>query len=264
MYVFGQIGRRVGERWSVPVLLYGAWCVCLMLSASPPPLLHPAHPTLTNRPKRPAHSLSFTHPAPSNDKPLAEVRRGTSYFKGLALDQQLPHADFGPSAVDPRLGVLCCGAVPYVQNYNIRLRTADRCVEAPSCMPSEREPIAAALIGWLILMDRSITIQNKHYTIRALAAQVSRAVRTRDGGPEGVEALTLVHEGGNMEVACNLLDIGKTPPSRVLALAEAAARALGVEVEEAYTIGMTGQEIHAEIERLLAEKVSGREGDKSG
>ena len=62
-----------------------------------------------------------------NNKPLAEVRRGTSYFKGLALDEELPYADFGPTRVDPRLGVLCCGAVPYVQNYNVRLRTGDRC-----------------------------------------------------------------------------------------------------------------------------------------
>ncbi len=69
-----------------------------------------------------------------------------------------------------------------------------------------------------------------------------------------MEALTLVHEGGNMEVACNLLDIGKTPPSQVLALAEGAAAALGVEVEEAYVIGYTGQQIHAEVERLLVDK----------
>lgn len=148
----------------------------------------------------------------SNGKPLAEVRRGTSYFKGLALDAQLPHApDLGPPCIDPRIGILCCGAVPYVQNYNIRLSTSDR----------------------------------------AVAVRVAKAVRTRDGGPVGVEALTLVHEGGHMEVACNLLDIATTPPSRVLALAEKAARMEGVAVEEAYTIGMTEEEIGAETLRLL-------------
>ena len=53
------------------------------------------------------------------------MRRGTSYFKGLALDAQVD-PDFGPDQVDPRLGVMCCGAVPYVQNYNIRLKTTDK------------------------------------------------------------------------------------------------------------------------------------------
>lgn len=80
---------------------------------------------------------------------------------------------------------------------------------------------------------------------------MSRALRTRDGGPPGVEALTLVHEGGNVEVACNLLDIAVTPPSRVLELVEAKAKEVGVKVEEAYTIGMTGEEIWAETRRLL-------------
>lgn len=82
-------------------------------------------------------------------------------------------------------------------------------------------------------------------------------MRTRDGGPPGVEALTLVHEGGNVEVACNLLDIAITPPSRVLALVEAKAADLGVGVEEAYTIGMTGEEIWAETRRLLVESDGG-------
>jgi len=167
-----QIGRRVGEKWSVPVLMYGA----------------------------------------CNQTPLADVRRSTSYFKGLnTFDREVPHANFGPQKVDPRLGVMCCGAVPYVQNYNIRLATSNK----------------------------------------ALAAKVTRAVRTKDGGPPGVEALTLTHQGGFIEVACNLLDVRITPPSTVLAMARAEADKMGVEVEEAYTVGMTCQEILQETERLL-------------
>lgn len=90
-----------------------------------------------------------------------------------------------------------------------------------------------------------------------MAAQVAKAVRTRDGGPPGVEALTLVHEGGHMEVACNLLDIGVTPPARVLQVVEGKAKELGVDVEEAYTIGMAGEEIYAEALRLLGGGVCG-------
>ena len=167
------LGQRVGEKWPVPVLMYGA----------------------------------------CSSRSLAEVRRSTSYFKGLALDSEIPHADFGPTRVDPKLGLLCCGAVPYVQNYNIRLNTSEK----------------------------------------AVAARVTRAVRSKDGGPEGVEALTLRHDGGHMEVACNLLDLGKTGPEKVLEIVKKAARENGVEVEEAYTIGLTGQEIWEETERLLRE-----------
>lgn len=168
-----QLGQRVGEKWPVPILMYGA----------------------------------------CNNKSLAEVRRSTSYFKGLALDSEIPHADFGPTRVDPKLGLLCCGAVPYVQNYNIRLNTSEK----------------------------------------AVAARVTRAVRSKDGGPEGVEALTLRHDGGHMEVACNLLALSKTGPEKVLEVVREAAREEGVEVEEAYTIGMTGQEIWNETKRLLRE-----------
>ena len=73
-------------------------------------------------------NFSFARILGSNGKPLAEVRRGTRYFRGLALDATAPQADFGPTSVDSRLGMLCCGAVPYVQNYNIRLKTTDKCV----------------------------------------------------------------------------------------------------------------------------------------
>lgn len=75
-----------------------------------------------------------------------------------------------------------------------------------------------------------------------------------------MEALTLVHEGGNMEVACNLLDIGVTPPEAVLAVVKGAAGGLGVAVEEAYTIGMTGAEIYAEAVRLLGGRLGGEDG----
>jgi hypothetical protein len=57
-----------------------------------------------------------------------------------------------------------------------------------------------------------------------------------------------------MEVACNLLDLSKTGPEKVLEVVREAAREEGVDVEEAYTIGMTGKEIWEETERLLREE----------
>lgn len=136
----------------MPVLLYGAWCVRFPLSGASPiwlsPPLPPPHMYVCVQADHTPQSdqpLKIKPKKRSNDKPLAEVRRGTSYFKGLTLDQQLPSADFGPTGVDPRRGVMCCGAVPYVQNYNIRLRTGDRCVWMdvlvgcfpPSCQSKE-------------------------------------------------------------------------------------------------------------------------------
>lgn len=127
-------------------------------------------------------------------------------------------SDLGPRSVEPSKGILCCGAVPYVQNYNVRLATKDR----------------------------------------RLASQITKAVREKDGGLPNVEALTLEHQDGNLEVACNLLDPMVTPPDKVLALASSKAADLGVAVLEAYTIGMGPLDIlrHTQRQLLLSEVMS--------
>ena len=169
---------------------------------------------------------------------LAQTRRETPYFNARAKNSGLsattltpPHqpppggdadiwrglaVDLGGPTVDPAIGVCCVGAVPLVLNFNVRLKTRSR-------------EVAAA----------------------AAAAVRSRRRAWEDpaGGLPCVEALPLRHAGGNFEVACNLLDPVATPPALVLERIKEVARASGVAVEEAYTIGMAVEEIRA---RLLA------------
>jgi len=66
-----------------------------------------------------------------------------------------------------------------------------------------------------------------------------------------VEALTLEHQGGNLEVACNLLDSYSTSPEAVLAVATQKAVELGIRIDTAYRIGMGPEEILSETQRML-------------
>lgn len=173
--------------------------------------------------------------APLEPRTLAETRRQTPYFRGKAKNSGVAETaaaaaagegdddiwkavtpDLGGPVVDPRRGVCCCGAVPLVLNYNVRLATEDR----------------------------------------AVAAAATRAVRSRGGGggamPSSglpfVEALPLVHENGNFEVACNLLDPSVTPPQAVLErIASVAMDQFGVAVDDHYTIGMTTDEMRRRL-----------------
>lgn len=152
-----------------------------------------------------------------NGKRLSAVRRSTSYFRG-GQDREVA-ADLGPRAVNPRRGAMCVGAVPPVLNYNVRFRCTDR---------------------------------------KAVGA-IARALREKDGGLPGVEAVALRHAGGNYEAACNLLEADRVGPEEVLAAATAAAAAQGggIEVDAAYTIGLTAAEVTDRLARALAGRCSG-------
>ena len=149
------LGRRLAQSYALPIYYYGA-----------------AH-----------HS----------NRPLAEIRRASSYFKAVqsrsdsgscdksqpfgSLELQLP-LDEAPSAINPSVGVCTLGAVPPVLNYNIRVHCADG----------------------------------------AFVRKVARAVSARGGGLAGVEALALPYSSGRdvWEIGCNLLDQSASPPSKVL------------------------------------------------
>ncbi|KAG8464494.1 hypothetical protein KFE25_003557 [Diacronema lutheri] len=153
--------------------------------------------------------------AHAEGRTLAATRRLTPYFKpsnGWAAPPDLPDATAGSAPFEPpsaRTGACCCGAVPLVLNFNMALATSDG----------------------------------------DAARAVADAVRTRSGGPPGVEALALAHEGGRFEVACNLLAPDETTPAVVRALADAAAARAGTSVVSEYTIGLSV----AEIRERLAE-----------
>lgn len=73
---------------------------------------------------------------------------------------------------------------------------------------------------------------------KRLVAQVTQYVRE-----EKVEALTLQHEEGAFEVACNLLQPAVKSPAYVLSRAEAKARELGLTITSSYTLGPSEAEL---------------------
>ncbi|KAJ1400615.1 Formiminotransferase subdomain-containing protein [Ochromonadaceae sp. CCMP2298] len=82
---------------------------------------------------------------------------------------------------------------------------------------------------------------------RALVLQVTKHVRSHD-----VEALTLPHEGGAFEVACNLRQpVTGTSPELLLQRAGEKAAELGVQVESAYCTGPSEQELLDKLRQQL-------------
>jgi len=128
-----SIAQQLGEQHNLPSYLYGK-----------------AHPT---------------------EMQLADVRRHLGYFSASqtqgqiwagALDSSttsktLPlEPDYGPVLADPRAGVACVGAVPWIINLNVLLESADM----------------------------------------AAVRAVAKAVSQRGGGMSGVQAMALQHDEG--------------------------------------------------------------------
>lgn len=116
----------------------------------------------------PSYLYGKAHPA---TKPLADVRRQLGYFsaskpQGKIWTGALPSStnntelpvspDYGPVLSDPRAGVACIGAVPWIINLNVLLESND--------MPAVRA--------------------------------VAKAVSERGGGMVGVQAMALQHDEG--------------------------------------------------------------------
>jgi glutamate formiminotransferase len=107
---------------------------------------------------------------------------------------------------NPRVGIATVGSPPtFVENYNVRLRCE----------------------------------------FRQTARSLTRALRERDGGLPGVEALTLPYGKGRFEVACNLLrpDVGSAEAIeftvRKWASETMKSRPSDQLVEKAYRVGTT-------------------------
>lgn len=156
--------------------------------------------------------------AREDGRSLAETRRLTRSYFSYDRDQVSRlgeiELDLGPKQVDPSLGLCCCGATTHVLNYNIQLHAGATRDQAKAIAASVRSRGCGC---GAVEEDRLI----------------------------GVEALALQHADGIFEVACNLLDVGKSPPDLVLARATACAARLGVRVERDYTIGLTMDQIRA-------------------
>lgn len=136
---------------------------------------------------------------------MADLRRAFGYFDGAAGGQwsgairgsEALRADFGPTDVDERVGIVAVGATPWVVNFNVLLNSTDM----------------------------------------TLGRSISKAVSQRGGGLPAVESMALRHTGGLIEVACNLLDYKISGPDAVLKRVTELAATEGVEVKQWYEIG---------------------------
>jgi len=130
---------------------------------------------------------------------LADIRRPG--FEGLAaaLARHDGRPDFGPPRPHPTAGATVTGARPFLVAWNVQLDTRDL----------------------------------------ALARAIAHAIRERDGGLPGVQALGIELTAlGCVQVSMNLLDVARTPMWRVLERVTGLARAAGVAIVDSELIGL--------------------------
>jgi len=159
--------------------------------------------------------------AREDGRPLAELRRSLGYFGGakkgewVGLSDDVAAAlcalapDFGPNDVNPQLGAIVVGGVPWVHNYNLLVTSPD--------------------------LDQA--------ELMARCRRVARATSARGGGLQAVETMALPHERG-VEVACNLLDTSVSSPDAVKAqVAELCNNEGGLVLDSAYFTNKRPDEI---------------------
>lgn len=76
----------------------------------------------------------------------------------------------------------------------------------------------------------------------------------RGGGLESVQAMGLVHKEGVMEVACNLLDLGRVGAGRVQAEVERLGRKEGLSVGKGYFTDFSEERIVELYMKLINSK----------
>eukprot|EP01041_Mallomonas_annulata_P005432 gene5432-10896_t len=134
---------------------------------------------------------------------LKEIRKSLGYFDNTFNSQKslitpIP-PDIGPNAINDKIGISCVGAIPFVQNFNMKFANI-----------SEKSNVA----------------------------KITKHIRE-----DAVEALTLQHEVGSYEVACNLLQPSIKGPQYVLDRAQQRAAELNLEIDSYYTTGPSEQDL---------------------
>ncbi len=131
---------------------------------------------------------------------LAWVRKGQ--FEGLSASVPTDPErvpDFGPRRVHPTAGASAVGARFFLIAFNVNLKSRDV----------------------------------------AVAKQIAKEIREKDGGLPGVKALGFDLEAlGQVQVSMNLVDYRKTSPSQVFDVIAAKAKAAGVEVAGSELVGL--------------------------
>lgn len=111
-----------------------------------------------------------------------------------------PPPDLGPDRIHPHYGAACVGARSLLIAYNIVLDTTDK-----------------------VIGDR-----------------IARTIRAKDGGLTGLQALAfpLEHEGGRVQVSCNITDVEALTPGDVFARVSELAEQAGVAVRHGELVGL--------------------------
>lgn len=130
---------------------------------------------------------------------LADIRRPGVEGLAQALARPGGAPDFGPAWPHPTAGATVTGARPFLVAWNIQLETRDL----------------------------------------ALARDIARRIRERDGGLPAVQALGIPLDALDcVQVSMNLLDVARTPMWQVLETVVDLAQAAGVAVRDSELIGL--------------------------
>src|SRR5439155_446922 len=108
----------------------------------------------------------------------------------------------------------------------------------------------------------------------AAAKEIAKRIRTSSGGLPAVQASGFA-VNGQAQVSMNLLDIDTTPPARVFAAVEAAARERGVEILRSEVVGLIPEraiigagaaylKLSDATDHLLEAKIRAAEGEGAG
>jgi glutamate formiminotransferase len=128
-----------------------------------------------------------------------DLRRGGPAGLQERLDAGELAPDRGPARLHPTAGAAIVGARGILAAFNVNLRTRDV----------------------------------------AVARELARRVRARDGGLPGVRALGLeLPEQGIVQVSMNIEDPARTPLYRVVEFLRAEARTFGVELDRSELVGL--------------------------
>jgi glutamate formiminotransferase len=134
----------------------------------------------------------------------ADVRRLGLAGLGAALDAGAIEPDYGPSRLHPMAGAILIGARTFLVAFNVWLRSDD---------------------------------------VR-VARAVARAIRERDGGLPGVQALGLYLESRRQaQVSINLLRPAETSLHTVFERVREEARARGVEIDRGELVGLVPEAV---------------------
>lgn len=154
--------------------------------------------------------IYFYGAASTKNNVLRDIRKKLGYFRAQEKEN-----DFSADLTDNEqaahnIGVSCVGAVPLILNLNFKVHS-----------------------GSSISNDKDVKER------RSKVSQITKFVRE----PGIVESLTLAHDAGVLEIACNLRDTSKTSVEDVVIKAELKAKELGIEITDSYTTGPSEQEI---------------------